>query len=115
MRASGITEGGQTRLYDAVQQAYTDLETHGDPKHIQAIVVLSDGEDTGSTYTWERLMKHIQVVSEGGDAVKVFTIAFGSDANKDILHQIAEATGGKLYEGDPKTIHEVYAQIATFF
>jgi hypothetical protein len=44
------------------------------------------------------------VVSEGGDAVKIFAIAFGSEASKDILRQIAEATGAKLYEGDPKII-----------
>ncbi|MBN1933861.1 MAG: VWA domain-containing protein [Anaerolineae bacterium] len=115
MRVSGITEQGKTRMYDGIQQAYTDLETNGDPRHIQAIVVLSDGEDTGSEYSWGQLMDHIQVVSEGGDAVKIFTIAFGADANAGILRQIAEATGARLYEGDPKTINEVYSQIATFF
>jgi hypothetical protein len=31
------------------------------------------------------------------------------------LREIAEATGAKVYEGDPKTINEVYSQIATFF
>jgi hypothetical protein len=28
---------------------------------------------------------------------------------------MAEATGGKMYAGDPKTINQVYAEIATFF
>jgi Ca-activated chloride channel family protein len=115
MRVSGITEQGATRLYDGVVQAYNDLEENGNPKHIQAIVVLSDGEDTRSENTRSILLNHIQDVSEGGDAIKVFTIAFGADANEDILRQIAEATGAKLYKGDPKTINEVYSQIATFF
>ena len=115
MRVSGITESGNTRLYDGIEQAYADLEVRGDPDHIQAVVVLSDGDDTASWITWSQLQSQIQVVSEGGDAVKVFTIAFGSDADTDILREIAEATGARMYEGDPKTISEVYSQIATFF
>ncbi len=115
MRISGITEQGKTRLYDAVYQAYENLEANGSPRHIQAVVVLSDGDDTGSTYSWGQLTDRIQTAGEGGDAVKVFTIAFGADANKSILRQIAESTGAKLYEGDPKTINQVYSQIATFF
>ncbi len=29
--------------------AYDDLQTHGDPKHIRGIVVLTDGQDNSST------------------------------------------------------------------
>lgn len=115
MRIAGVTERGKTRLYDAIYQAYEDLEANGNLKHIQAIVVLSDGDDTSSVYSWGQLMDRIQMADEGGNAVKVFTIAFGADANKSILRQIAEATGGRLYEGDPNTINQVYSQISTFF
>ena len=37
MRVSGITESGNTRLYDGIEQAYADLEARGDPDHIQAV------------------------------------------------------------------------------
>jgi Ca-activated chloride channel family protein len=115
MRVSGITELGATRLYDGIDEAYTGLELNGDPRHIQALVVLSDGDDTESVITRSQLIEKIQGSSEGGDAIKVFTIAFGSDANEDVLRDIAEATGAQVYKGDPKTINEVYSQIATFF
>jgi Ca-activated chloride channel family protein len=114
-RASGIVEGGDTRLYDAAKLAYEELEANGDPDHIRAIVVLSDGQDTASELTLGQLLPIIHAQSESGTGTKIFTIAFGGDADKDVLQQIAEPTGGKLYTGDPKTIHEVYADIATFF
>jgi Ca-activated chloride channel family protein len=114
-RIAGIFEEGETRLYDAVQQAYNDLEAQGDPEHIRAIVVLSDGEDTLSGVPLERLLGQISDLTEGGDATKVFTIAFGEDADREVLRRIADLTGGKAYDSDPQTIHQVYAEIATFF
>ena len=114
-RVSGIVEGADTRLYDAMELAYEEIEANGDPDHIRAIVVLSDGQDTASELSLGQLLPVIHAQSESGTGTKIFTIAFGGDADKDVLQQIAEPTGGKLYEGDPKTIREVYADIATFF
>jgi len=113
---SGIFEQNNTSLYDAVLQAYDGLETEGDPKHIRAIVVLSDGEDTASVATLEEVIQRIQSSEEeGGNAIKVFTIAFGDDADADILKQIAEPGGGKQYNSSPETIQKIYDEIATFF
>jgi Ca-activated chloride channel family protein len=114
-QVSGIVEGSSTRLYDAVQLAYTDLQSSGSPDHIQAIVVLSDGADNASQIHLAGLVGQIGATTEGGTTTKVFTIAFGADAEQDILKQIAEATGAKMYVGDPKTIRDVYAEIAKFF
>jgi Ca-activated chloride channel family protein len=114
-RVSGIIEGGDTRLYDATQAAYEGLDREGDPKHIRAIVVLSDGQDTASNQTMGDLMGQIRQGGEGGDATKIFTIAFGDDADRGVLTEIAESTGGQQYDSDPKTIGEVYSRIATFF
>ncbi len=114
-RVSGIIEQGDTRLYDSVLFGLQQLEQSGDPKHIRAVVVLSDGEDTASTVPFDRLMQEISASSESGDATKVFTIAFGSNADRDVLQEIAETTGGQQYDSDPESISEVYAKIATFF
>lgn len=115
-RVSGVIEGGDTSLYDAVAAGYADLLADGDPQHIRAMVVLSDGQDTASTLALEQLMVQLgSQVGEGGNAPKLFTIAFGSDADTDILKQIAEATGGRQFSGDPSNINSIYAEIATFF
>jgi len=115
-RISGITEGGGTSLYDSVAQAYDDLQAKGDPKHIRGLVVLTDGQDTNSQMSLDDLMSHLGSKSEeGGNAIKLFTIAFGTDADKTVLKQLAESTGGQEYDSDPKNIGAIYAEIATFF
>ncbi|MBN1486153.1 MAG: VWA domain-containing protein [Anaerolineae bacterium] len=114
-RISGIVESGDTRLYDAVQLAYNELRQKGNPKHIQAIVALTDGRDTASELTLEQLVAQVGDLSEGGSATKIFTIAFGEDADRDVMIKIAEITGGEQYDSTPETINEIYAKIATFF
>ncbi|HRE26105.1 MAG TPA: VWA domain-containing protein, partial [Anaerolineales bacterium] len=114
-RVAAISEDGGTALYDAVGAAVSDLEANGDPDHIRAVVVLTDGEDTESRMDLDALLAQIGQSGEGGDSIKVFTIAFGGDASTDVLTQIAEATGARMYEGKPEDIDRVYAEIATFF
>jgi Ca-activated chloride channel family protein len=113
---SGIFEQGDTRLYDATLAAYQELEQNGDPDHIRAIVVLSDGDDTASTNSLDLINAEINATAgEGGNAIKIFTIAFGDGADKDILKSIAEPTGGKQYDSSPENIQKIYDEIATFF
>jgi len=114
-RVSGVIEGGDTKLYSAVEFACRELDAYGDPDHIRAIVVLTDGQDTASPITLPELTARIGAQSESGDATKIFTIAFGRAADREILQQIAEITGGRQYDSDPETIGEIYAEIATFF
>ncbi len=116
-RVSGITEGGGTALYDAIRFAYDDLQANADPRHIRAIVVLSDGQDTASqTTTLPTLLQQIGITQEeGGASIKVFTIAFGDDADPQVLKEIAEATGARSYTSSPQNIQKIYGEIATFF
>lgn len=114
-RISGVIEGGDTKLYSAVELAYREVEEKGDPDHIRAIVALTDGKDTASTVTLPELLGRIGAQSESGDATKIFTIAFGRAADREVMQQIAEITGGRQYDSDPETINEIYAEIATFF
>jgi Ca-activated chloride channel family protein len=114
-RLSGVIEGGDTKLYSAVALAYREVEEKGNPDHIRAIVALTDGKDTASTVTLAQLLDQIGAQSESGDATKIFTIAFGRAADREVMQRIAEITGGRQYDSDPETINEIYAEIATFF
>ncbi len=112
----GVFEQGDTKLYDATLFAYQELEQNGDSDHIRAIVVLSDGDDTASANTLDQINTEINAsTGEGGNAIKIFTIAFGDGANKSVLQGIADPTGGKQYDSSPENIQKIYDEIATFF
>ena len=107
--------GGDTALYDSIDAAYQHLlAARNTDSKIQAVVVVTDGEDTHSQMKLSELMERIRYNGETR-AIHVFTIAYGRDARKDILQQIAEATQAKFYEGTPQNIVEVFRDISTFF
>jgi len=107
--------GGETALYDAIDSAYQHLASVKNPDaKIQAVVVLTDGEDTSSKMKLNELMERIKYSGETR-AIHVFTIAYGREAKKDVLRQIADATQAKFYEGTPQNIVEVFRDISTFF
>ena len=105
--------GGQTALYDAVDQAYTHLQERP-ADHIRALIVLTDGDDNTSKEALSDLIKKIHADGET-HTIRIFTIAYGRDAQKSVLEQIATATQGKAYEGTPGNIVEVFRDISTFF
>jgi Ca-activated chloride channel homolog len=108
---------GGTALYDSIDTAYQYLlnQNHqGEADSILSVVVLTDGEDTESKMHLSDLMDRIRYDGER-HTIHVFTIAYGKDARKDILNQIAEATQAKAYEGTPENIVGVFKDISTFF
>jgi hypothetical protein len=46
------------------------------------------------------------------DGVKIFPIAFGTDADRALLEQIATVTGGRMWAADPDSIGDVYFSIS---
>ena len=108
-----VFPAGQTALYDAIDQGYAHLlEQPGD--HIRALVVLTDGEDNKSSETLDQLLAKIHPDAET-HTIRIFTIAYGHDARRDVLQQIADSTQGKAYDGTPTNIVEVFRDISTFF
>ena len=115
LQIDSLFASGGTSLYDSIDAAYQHLASAADPDaKIQAVVVLTDGDDTQSRLKLEQLMERIRYNGENR-AIHVFTIAYGKDARKDILRKVAEATQAKFYEGTPQNIVEVFRDISTFF
>ena len=113
----GIDAGGDTVLYDAVCAALKQAaalqaaDVAAGEKRLYGVVLLSDGQDTASSIGQEEMFACMPQ-SEGGAGVKIFTIAYGGDADRDLLAQIAERSGGKAFTGDPDTIEDVYLKIS---
>ncbi len=106
---------GGTALYDAIGVAYEQLKTSAKPGRITAAVVLSDGRDQDSRLSLEALLQRISYRVEAGEGVRVFTIAYGDDADGTVLERVAEATRGRAYRGKTGNIETVFRDIATFF
>jgi Ca-activated chloride channel family protein len=111
---------GETALYDAIDTAHRYLQNHPKPEMINAIVVLTDGEDNKSKMTLKQLLRDIDYKQEK-PTTRIFTIAYGTpglvrgDADPKVLEKIAKATQAKFYKSTPKTIRSVFKDIATFF
>jgi Ca-activated chloride channel family protein len=106
---------GNTNLYQAIQMADDAVTRSADGQHIDAVVVLTDGEDNGTAVTLEMLLNQLRREGEGGSGVRVFTIGYGHDAALDALRSIAHAAHGEFYAGTPDNIIDVFRDVATFF
>lgn len=111
-----LIPGGETAWLDATNGALGDVQALRDPTRINAVVILTDGEDTSSSIGIGELRRRLAAQARAeGTVVRVYTIAYGSQANKRDLAAVAEASGGKGFEGDPKDIESVYTSISSFF
>ena len=107
---------GDTALYNGTDAGWRAIDALGDDSRINAVVVLSDGQDTASSLRLDAVLRTLRSRSSGeGRQIRIFTIAYGRDATRDVLQSIADASGGKAYVGDPDEIEAVYRQISSFF
>ncbi|MBJ7519264.1 MAG: VWA domain-containing protein [Solirubrobacteraceae bacterium] len=112
----GLLPEGQTAAYDAIGDGVGKIIALDDDTRINAVVALTDGEDNQSSSTVDQLVAALErQTGQEGEAVRVYTIAYGRQANKAALERIAQASGGKAFTGDPKQIEAVYRSISSFF
>ncbi len=109
---AGMEADGYTALLDAVWQAQDDLQTVADADAINAIVVMTDGQENDSYRNMNDLR---QVFEATRTPVVVFTIAFGSDAEDGLLQEIARIGGGQFRRADETDIEELYRILSTYF
>jgi Ca-activated chloride channel homolog len=114
--AKTILPEGDTRVRDATVEGVKAVERVLDKDAINAVVMLTDGEDTVSSRTADRTVSDLerQGRKESGQ-IRVFTIAYGTDPNQAELARYAEATGGQAYKGSTDDIESVYRTISSFF
>ncbi|MFF4361028.1 substrate-binding domain-containing protein [Streptomyces sp. NPDC001604] len=105
-----------TALYATIDDAVKNLRDHYDTTAINAVVVLTDGCD--QTAPGGPGLE--EVTGNLGDPderpVRVFTIAYGSDACRDKLQDIATASHARAYDAkDPNTIDNVLTNVISNF
>ncbi len=112
--------GGDTALYRTILTATRTVRDDYDSELINAILVLSDGEnDDGGSQTneekLEALLNDLEAEA-GAEPIRVFAIAYGKDSDLAILREIAELTGGAAYNAqDANTIRDVFVDVVSNF
>jgi Ca-activated chloride channel homolog len=116
-RVGGLIADGGTAVFDATAEGFETVRRLNDRERINAVVVLTDGEDTDSSRTAEQVVSELEAQGDAENRVRVFTIAYSAQAAgaAEALEQIAQASGGQSYTGDTEDIEAVYRSISSFF
>ncbi|MEA2219744.1 MAG: Ca-activated chloride channel [Solirubrobacteraceae bacterium] len=114
---SNLIADGGTAIYDATAAGVAQVAKLADQSRINAVVLLTDGEDTDSTRNVDAVVRELEGQGDSSKRVRVFTIAYsaGAAGAADNLARIAEASGGKAYVGKTSDIESVYRSISSFF
>ncbi|MFC4138045.1 MULTISPECIES: VWA domain-containing protein [unclassified Microbacterium] len=117
-RLNSITSMGDTPLYEAVDTFAKKQAASWANDHINAIVLLSDGEnDTNhDTTTAAQMLSTLEGLHHDNTPVLIFTLAYGKDADVQALKDISGATGAHYYDAtDPTQLKEVLGDLVTSF
>jgi Ca-activated chloride channel family protein len=108
-----------TPLYSSAIASYQLLQQSYKPTLINAVVLLTDGKNEDEHNN--DLQGTLQKLSAGSEGtaekpVRLFTIAFGDQADLGTLTRLSEATDAKAYDSkDPNTIDRVFTSVISNF
>jgi len=101
-----LNHSGNTAMYDAVSYGLSRFSSN--PQSLKIMYVISDGLDNQSTKSLN------DVVSEYRKAqVAIHTFAYGKDAEKDALGDMARLTGGTFFDQEESLFLKVGNSVTT--
>ncbi len=107
----GLQAQGDTSLYDAIADGANLLSNTGTSETTNAMMILTDGLDTSSF----RHDDESAVQTLSGTGATVFTIAFGDDADEELLESMALRANGNFFRGDEASIAAIYDEMSAAF
>ncbi|MBF0099641.1 MAG: VWA domain-containing protein [Desulfobacterales bacterium] len=112
----GVFADAGTALYDSIAQNYQELVDlqKQNPKRRYSMLVLSDGKDTASQLSRNDFLDTLPK-SENYNVPKIYTIAYGSEADKDLLAEVANRTNARLFQSSPEAISKTYKELSANF
>ena len=103
---------GDTTLFDAIGDGAAVIAATTSADATNAMVVLTDGQDTRS-YRY-RFDDELVEMARANDTT-IFTIAYGSDADRETLEDLALAANGNFFLGDEASIAAIYEEMSAAF
>ncbi|MDP2935722.1 MAG: vWA domain-containing protein, partial [Dehalococcoidia bacterium] len=132
-RTDQLAAEGNTAFYYSVWRAQSLLAQRKDPERINVVVAMTDGQENYSQNFSQRNIPGVGLVPPitganakdvsplvtalklNGSGILVFAVAYGSDADINVLSTLAGAFGGQAYRVDPDTIGKLYELISHNF
>jgi Ca-activated chloride channel family protein len=107
----GLNAGGGTAIFSALISAYqrAEGEQNSDPSRYYSVVLMTDGENNAGADANEFLRFYHSLPARARQ-IRTFTILFG-DASRSQLQQIADTTGGKLFDARKAKLSDVFKEI----
>jgi Ca-activated chloride channel family protein len=115
---SSLQANGGTKLYDSTLSAQQWLQKNLRKNAINAVLVLTDGEDSESAITLDALGAELKKTGFSGDQrIAFFTVGYGNEGefNPEALKQIADLNGGYYSKGNPETIAQLMSNLQVEF
>ena len=115
-KIQGVFAEGGTALYDVTAMTFREMSAmqKKDPKRRYSILLLTDGKDTSSTTNKNDFLDQLPK-GEEYDVPKVFTIAYGSEADKTLLGEISSRTNARLFTSSAEDILKTYKELSANF
>ncbi|WP_327087257.1 substrate-binding and VWA domain-containing protein [Nonomuraea sp. NBC_01738] len=115
-RLRGLTAEGGTGLYDTALAAYQRVMDKRSGDAINAVVFLTDGKnEDDDSISLDKLLPRLRA-EQGAETVRLFTIAYGQDADLDVLKRISETTDAAAYDSrKPGSIDQVFTAVVSNF
>ena len=112
-QVSAMEAYGGTALIDGVAAAVEQIQQECSRGTINAIVVMTDGQENESSRSLDDLRELLE--ERNGFPVVLFTIGFGDDVDGGMLQEIARLGGGQFRTAGETDIEELYRIISTYF
>ncbi|GAA0955321.1 hypothetical protein GCM10009558_072980 [Virgisporangium aurantiacum] len=111
----GLSPRGGTPLYAVTRAAAESMRPTTGTGRIHAVIVLSDGANEYQPDTdLDRLLADLARTTD--DPVPVFTIAYGTDADRATLDRIARASRGEAYDAtNATTLTQIVSDVLANF
>ncbi len=122
-RVNSLIPQRGTPLYEVTESSFTEMLDGYDPELINAVILLTDGQndDGDPSDDEEQLQSLLSTITDNAEGentrpVRIFTVAYGADADTAKLREIAEASNATAYvAADATTIQQVFTSVVSNF
>ena len=108
---SSLRAKGGTAIYDAMAYAYdyAVAARQQQPERFYSIVLMSDGKNTNGS-DFNRFKQYLNQNSDNIGGIRTFPILFGN-SNDTEMNQLAEQTGGRVFDSRKHSLAQVFKKI----